>query len=206
MYATMKKTWKKSRYGEYYQNVMQPIHREAWKQELKRIKKLKKKLLALGPVPQSKHQIIKTVNMFIKLIDILTEFIDDGVLKYAPESKVEAVLKLNTAIKHFVSRKPTPQLCYLNKSKIGEAVTANNLCIGRFVGITPEESVNTENTTTINGVTLKVIVDYIPAADWLQKKAIASSGNTVALSQSALSSCIEDITKDLIKKIDSVLV
>ena len=89
-------TRKKQRYGLYYMRTMQEVQlqmRKELSEYQKRIKILKKDIQRLGPVPQKKTQLISTVNYFVSLINLITNFADSGMVFYSTEEKEEALAK-----------------------------------------------------------------------------------------------------------------
>ena len=121
----MQKKWNRhskprrpSRYADYYERMMDPIWTQHWENDLKRIKTLRKNIYSLGPVPQNKVQVLKTVNHFVKLIDLITSFVDYGILTCVPSTKSESAETLNEILVSFVGREEST-LCYLNKTEVG---------------------------------------------------------------------------------------
>lgn len=204
-----KRKWKekrkKSRYGVYYYTMMTPIWREHWEKDIKRLHKLKKQLKKLGPVSTNKKQIINTANMFVELINLLTNFVDNGLLQHAPKNKHQVTIELNETLTHYIAREEQ-LLCYLNKSQKGQSVTANNLCIGFFSNISENDDITSIKTKTVNGVTFQVLADFAPVIDWINQSAVTLSGNPTVLSQKAIASYITDIRDKILAEIDSVLI
>jgi len=195
---------KKTRYGVYYSTIMAPVWREHWEKDLKRLNNLKKQLKKLGPIPTKETQIIKTANLFIELIDLLTNFVDKGLVQHAPKNKHEAAIQLNETLLHYVAREEQ-LLCYLNKSRKGQSVTANNLYIGLFGNISENDDISCIKTKTINGVTFMVLAEFAPIIDWINHSAVTLCGSPARLSQNAIATYITDIRNKVLEEIDSVL-
>jgi len=198
------KNRKKSRYGAYFEAMMDPIWREHWENDLKRIKKLKKQLEKLGPIPTKEVQLIKTANLFVDLINLLTTFVDEGNIPYAPEDKYDAVDRFKHVVSHYVAREDGT-LCYINKSEPGKRVTANNLCIGLFSSVAKEDITNNIKTKTINGITIQVLAEFTPIVNWINQNTTTLDGSPASLSQKAIASYIKDIKEAVLKEIDKIL-
>ena len=199
-----KKRWGSSRYTEYYEKIMEPIWTEHWETDLKRLKILKKNLMSLGPVPQKEAQTIKTINYFVKFIDILTSFVDKGILRCAPINKGESANSLNEMLIAFVARKEST-LCYLNKTEIGKTVTTNSLYLGMFFELNDDDIKNNVQTKTHKGITYKVEVDFSPLSDWLNRRVRTTNGNLAIISQQTLAHLIQEMQTMLFETIDEIL-
>ena len=193
-----------SRYADYYERMMDPIWTQRWENDLKRIKILKKNILSLGPVPQKQVQVIKTVNHFVKLIDLLTSFVDHGILSCSPMDKSESADAFNDMLISFVARREST-LCYLNKTEVGKTVTTNSLYLGLFFEITEDEVTDNIQTKTHNGTLYRVDVDFSPISDWLNRRVLTSSGNLATISQTVLAFLIKEMETMLLKTIDELL-
>lgn len=198
------KKWKESRYNRYYEKTMEPIRKQQWETDLKRLKILRKDVLGLGPIPTRQIQLIKTTNYFIKFMDLLTEFHDNGMLKCAPESKAQEVRDFNDIISTFVAREKCTN-CYHNRSEVGKRVTANNLYLGLFVPITDEDDLEQIQTKVINGKKLKVEVDFCPLYEWLNKRAVTIDGHRATISQKFLAKFLNEMRSIVLEVIDGVL-
>lgn len=193
-----------SRYADYYERMMDPIWTQRWENDLKRIKILKKNILSLEPVPQKKVQVIKTVNHFVKLIDLITSFVDQGILSCAPMYKSEAADSFNEMIVSFAARHEST-LCYLNKTEIGKTVTTNSLYLGLFFEIADDDIKDNMQIKIHNGVKYHVDVDFSPISDWLNRRVRTSNGNLATISQSTLSFLIKEMERMLLETIDELL-
>lgn len=199
-----KKKWGASRYTQYYEKIMEPVWTEHWDSDLKRLKILKKNLMSLGPVPQKETQTIKTVNYFVKFIDILTSFVDKGILRCAPISKGESANSLNEMLIAFVARKEST-LCYLNKTEVGKTATTNSIYLGMFFELNDDDIKNNVQTKTHKGITYKVEVDFSPLSDWLNRRVRTTNGNLAIISQQTLAHLIQEMQTMLFETIDEIL-
>ena len=199
-----KKNWKKQRYGAYYMRKMEPIWEEKWNGYQKRIKFLKKDIQHLGPIPQKETQLISTVNYFVKLINLISNFADKGMACYTPEDKVEIIAKFNAIITSLVARDKLIHQ-YMNKSKIGENVTPNNLYLGMFSQIKEDEIASDKPTIEINGELRKVEVNFAPISDWINNRVISLSGRSCHINQKDLAITLREIIAIILEAIDAVL-
>lgn len=207
--TNMNKRWnrnKKStkRYIEYYETIMDPIWTQRWEKDLKRLKVLKKDILALGPIPHKESQVIATTNYFVKFVNLLTAFLDNGQLECAPISKADSVNSLNTILIALVARKED-SFYYLNKAGIGKSVTTNNLYLGLFVPITEEDDIANIQTKKLNNTLLKVVVDFCPFSDWINKRVITFDGYPATISQKTLANLLRESQSIIFEAIDDVL-
>lgn len=199
------KRWnKEGRYSEYYQKVMDPIWTERWETYLKRLKKLKKEVLKIGSIPTKENQLIKTTNCFVKFIDLLTSFLDNGILECAPEGKAQAIINFNDMLDAFVARKNCT-ICYINKSERGQRVNVNNLYIGIFNLITDKDDLNNIQTKNINGKKLRVDVDFTPLSEWLNGRVRTPDGHQAKLSQRVLAKFLNEMKSIVLELIDEIL-
>lgn len=199
-----KKRWGAWRYAEYYERIMEHIWTERWETDLKRLKILKKNILALGPIPQKETQMIKTVNHFVKFLDLLTSFVDIGTLRCAPVSKADSANALNEMLVAFVAREEST-LCYLNKTEVGKTVTTNSLYLGLFLEITDDDIKDDIQTKVHNGTVYKVEVDFSPLSDWLNRRVITTNGHLATISQKTLANLIQEMQAIIFETIDEIL-
>lgn len=195
---------KPERYAEYYERTMEPIWTERWKKYLKRVKALKKDISRLGPIPTEEKQLIKTINYFVKIIDVVTDFYDDGLVKCAPKEKAQALINFNDMVFTLVAREKCTS-CYLNKSEVGKRVTANNLYLGMFNSITNEDELNNIKTEEINGSKLKVEVDFTSISEWINGRAVTLDGYRASISQKQLAKVLKGIQSIILEVIDEIL-
>ena len=192
-----------ARYPKYYQRIMEPVLVERWETYLNRLRILKKDLLKLGPIPTKEIQLIKTTNYFVKFIDLLTDFHDKGMLECATEKKAQAVYDFNDMLVTLVAREES--ICYLNKSENGQRITANNLYLGSFVPVTEKDNLKNIEIKQIDGIKVKVEVEYTPLSEWINKRAIAKDGSPARISQKTLSRFLDKRKSMLLEIIDEIL-
>lgn len=203
---TRKDKWKKgnNRYVMYYNKMMLPIRMKQYQDYLKRIAVLKKRVLALGKVPEKEQQLISTVKYFVSLINLATEFEDKGYLTTVPSAKAELIREFNSDIASLVSRKEG-NAQYWNKSEVGKKVTFDNLYLGMFSKIKPEEITPELVTTKIAGEVRKVECDYFTLSQWINGQARSLDGYGVKIKQQDLAAICKEVTKLLLHQIDKVL-
>lgn len=201
----MNKKRKTQRYGKYYFQTMQPVWEERWQKYLKRIKILKKDIEHLGPIPKKEKQLISTVNYFVDIINLITNFSDKGLLTYLPKEKGEEVSMFNALITALVAREKHVHQ-YKNTSEIGKSVTRENLYLGIFSRITDSSEITPETPTIeINGRLRRVEVDFAPLSDWINHRVKAMNGRSCTISQKDLAITLSEIRTLILEYIDAVL-
>lgn len=199
------KHWpRQQRYGEYFNDSMQAVRVEKWFAYLKRIRVLKKNLIALGAVPYKETQLIKTVNYFVKLINLVTNFFDTGLLNCAPIYKKEELFEFNFTIVALTARE-YGYAQYHNKSEVGKNVTLSNLYLGMFDDISPEEITPNMKTTVINDEIKLVVVEMAPLSDWINNRVFAVNGCYSKIRQKDLAHVNRQIYKILLESINKIL-
>lgn len=199
-----KKKWNKQRYGEYYKDVMAPLWTELWNNYLKRIKILRKDIKALGTVPDKEVQLIKTVKYFVRLIDLATNFVDNGISIYAPINKADVVSQFNDTIVAIVARDDNLAQ-YHNRTEFGRHVTYDTLYLGMCSKIDPAEVTPDMTTRIIDGKVRKVEVELASISDWLNDKVFSVDGYNCHIKQKYLANVDRQLTDILLESIDSVL-
>ena len=195
---------KKQRYGIYYNELTQPIRVEKWLTYLKRVRVLKKNLLSLGYVSYKESQLIKTVNYFVKLINLVTNFFDTGLLYYSPLEKKDEMFEFNYTIESFTAREEG-YAQYHNRAKVRKNVTLSNLYIGRFDDISPEKITPDIKTTIINNEIKLVVVEMAPLCNLINNRVTAVNGYHVKIKQKDLANVNRQIYKILLEAINKVL-
>lgn len=199
-----KRQQRRKRYQAYYEAMMEPIYEQMWSETIKRLKTLKKAVKSLGPIPNEEIQLTKTVNYFIKIVNLATNFLDEGLISFLPDNKIEQVDDFNATIEYIAGRN-VENTQYLNKSEIGEKVNAENLLLGRFSSIGIENVPATTKTIRINGKLYKVEVEFTPISLWLKGKVISKDGHYVNISQKRIATVDKQLTDRLLEVINGVL-
>ena len=195
-----KHKWRKQRYGDYYERLM-AAYLKQYEEYIKRIRKLKKEILSLGDVPNKEVQLIKTLQYFLKIVNLATNFVDKGVLDMGVGKK-EEMKKFNDTIILATCRKGVSRV--VNKTPIGKNVTNDTLYIGVFSEI--EGKVHSgAKTKVINGKNYMIEVDYMPISKWINGKVRATNGLTVKIKQKDLSALDQQLTDALLEVIDKVI-
>lgn len=198
--------WSKSnqRYGAYFDRKMQQTRLEQYKQYIKRIEKLRKDVKALGDVPQKETQMIKTLQYFVNLINLATNFADKGILKCVPIEKKEEIIEFNNTIITLTCRsEEIPEV--ENRAPIGGKVTVNNLCIGSM-SKTKENASPFSIQVKKNKTVYYVEVEPAPIIDWINSKVkTVTGGEAGLLKQKPLAELEKKMTKILLESIEAVL-
>lgn len=195
---------KKQQYGQYYEKMMEPI----WQKNLityqKRIKKLKKDIISLGKIPESEKQLISTIKYFVKLIALVTNFADTGLSNRVPDNKFEIVSNFNTFITLMIARNAN-SMQYHNRSKVKEPVTYDNLYLGMFSDIKPEDITPNTPIRIIGGKPKKIIVPLTSISGWLNNCAVSLDGEHVSIKQHDLAVMEKQLVIILFEKINKIL-
>ena len=198
-----RRTRKKQVYGGYYEKLMEPIYMRRYQEYLKRVKSLKKKVISLGDIPQRKTQLIKTLNYFVEIVNLATNFVDKGMLIRCPIEKEKELREFESAINTITCRNSETSLVQ-NKTPKGGTVTYDTLYIG-VMHEAKEESNQALKTQIINGKLYNIEVDFASINDWVNGKVRAVNGKRVELKQEDLAKLVEQVIDILLDTIDSVL-
>ena len=199
-----KKKRKTPRYYMYYKATMQPVWEEEWNTYERRIRRLKKDVLSLGVIPTNENQLIKTVNYFVRLVNLVTNFNDNGIVIHAPTSKAEEAYTFNEIIVSIMARKKGIAQ-YHNKSEFGKPVTYENLYLGMFSKVDPEDVSPEMQTVIINDDLHKVDVESTSISDWINNRAFSLDGRRCHIKQKDLATVDTQLTSILMKAINDVL-
>lgn len=199
-----KKKWKKQRYGKYYNKIMQPQRLEAYNAFIKRVKTLKKQVKSLGKIPEKKTQLIKTINYFVNLINLVTQFVDSGLLEYPPKHKYSEIAYFHEVLVCIMARTEN-SASYHNRSLPGQSVNYNNLYLGMFSDIASEDITPDTPICFINGEAKKVEAEMFSFSDWINNRAITNDGYMAIINQKELAIVDKNLTDILLETIDSVL-
>lgn len=194
---------KKRVYGDYYEKLMEPSYTKNYQEYLKRIKSLKKKVISLGDVPQNKTQLIKTLNYFVELVNLATNFVDNGMLRRCPIEKEKELRDFEDTINALTCRNSETSLVQ-NRTPIGGTVTYDTLYIG-LMHEAKEESSSYQKTKTINGKLYEIEVDFASISDWINNKVKSVNGRKVKLKQEDLSKLEKKLIDALLGAIENVL-
>lgn len=194
---------RKPTYGEYYKKLMMQ-ERKAYDEYLKRIKSLRKKVISLGDVPKKNTQLIKTLNYFVELVNLATNFVDKGKLKWYPIKKEEELREFEETIYTLTCRNRESSQVQ-NKTQIGKTVTNNTLYIGIMY-----EAIEGPNPCMkqkiIDGKLYQVEVNFAPISDWINGKIVRTCDNQrVSLKQPKIAQLVENLKCILLKAIENVL-
>lgn len=197
--------YRNQRYSEYYNDSMQDIWHEEWELYLKRIIKLKKNINSLGKVPNKPSQLISTTNYFVSLINLVTNFTDNGIVFLAAKGKLDAVENFNNVIISLTAREKG-SMQFWNKTPIGQNVSHNTLYLGMYSEIDPKDITPEMKITKIDGELRLVEVEPHSISDWLNKKAESVDGKYICLiKQQDLAHIDMELTSILLGVIDEVL-
>lgn len=198
-----RRTRKKQVYGGYYEKLMEPTYMKRYQEYLRRIRSLKKKLISLGGIPESKTQLIKTLNYFVQIVNLATNFVDKGMLIRGPIEKEKELREFESAINTVTCRNSeTSQV--QNKTPKGGTVTYDTLYIG-VMHEAKEESDEALKTKIINGRLYNIEVDFASINDWINGKVRAVNGKSVKLKQEDLAKLNRQVIDILLDTIDGVL-
>lgn len=207
-----------SRYAKFYQEIYVNIQNEKnWRNYLKRINTLKKDIKSLGKVPAEGSSLVTSIKYFAKLVRLASEFQDEGILEVIPEDKVEEASEF-TEIVIGISCKEnvitiswkTPHTGkerlaqYWNQAKENEKVTYNNLCLGIYTRIEPDEDTS-QVKVTIRNQKYKVNILMLPVSEWINNKVKDTNREDAKERQRAFSEINREWVDALLKAIDKVL-
>lgn len=195
---------KEQQYGQYYEKMMEPIWQKDWITYQKRIKKLKKDIISLGKIPENEKQLIATIKYFVKLIALVTNFLDTGLSNRVPDDKYQIVSEFDTLITLMVAR-DTNAAQYYNNSKVNEPVTYDNLYLGMFSEIKEKDITPNTSIRIIGGKPKKIIVPLTSMSGWLNNCAFSLDGEHVSIKQHDLAVMEKQLVTILFRSIDKVL-
>ena len=238
----MRKRWKESRYGLYYQKAIgkkvdmpisdkkmyaeyyrkiyiYPQYDKEWKRYLKRINILKKNIESIGKIPPEESNLINSIKYFTRLVRIVTEFRDEGILNIYPADKVSTVQKFNKTIIMIVCRESSVTITwkepytgqekiaqYWNMSKEKEIVNYNNLYLGMFSEIMTKISQEASGLTArINNNRYNIDTIMSPVSHWLSNMIKEPKRNDLKLRREAFSIANRKIVESLLKLIEEML-
>lgn len=193
---------KKQVYGDYYEKLMEPTYIKHYQEYLKRIKTLRKKVISLGDVPKKETQLIKTLDYFVELINLATNFVDKGMLKWWPIEKKEELREFEEIV-YTLTCRDCESILVQNKTPIGNTVTYDTLYIGVMHEI--EDSNPYVKTKSINGKLYQIDVDFASISDWINWEVTAVNGLKVKLKQRDLAQLDEKLKGKLLNAIETVL-
>lgn len=185
--------WARNR---HYNNIF--FERTFRNEEIERLLKLKKTIESIEF--DIFDDLNTTLNSFIELINVITEFYDYRPLKVITEK--DLVDCFNDFLKEVIRRNSEVPIGYRNRSKPNERVTDKNLLFGdakevkgNAVGIIKE----------YNGKKYKILVKMTPIFRWRKGTVKNIENKKVMLRQSVIRSTSNNIKYELVKACDIIL-
>lgn len=140
-----------------------------WYNEQERLRKLLKELQAVNIF--FNRNLKSSLSLMVDLVNVATHFYDNGLIKVAPDDKVEAVNEFNSSLSVLACREKNYH-GFWNQAPIGGTVTLDNLYLAVADKITAKAASKLPKPLVIEyeGEFLMPLVPYKPLREWATKR------------------------------------